>query len=91
VNREGKGITKPVRGQDLLDAVQKAVTRDRGLRKDRAELTEIRTRFESSGAYPESMSLGLRVTQYRISQSYIYSVPPEILPSFGQVLDHGRV
>jgi FixJ family two-component response regulator len=40
-------LTKPVRGQDLLDAVQKAVASDRELRKDRAELTEIRTRFES--------------------------------------------
>ncbi len=40
-------LTKPVRGQDLLDAVQKAVARDRGLRKERAELTELRTRFDS--------------------------------------------
>jgi FixJ family two-component response regulator len=40
-------LTKPVRGQDLLDAVQKAIASDRELRKDRAELTEIRTRFES--------------------------------------------
>jgi FixJ family two-component response regulator len=40
-------LTKPVRGQDLLDAVQKAVAHDSGLRKDRAELTEIRTRFDS--------------------------------------------
>ncbi|MGC2214203.1 MAG: response regulator transcription factor, partial [Silvibacterium sp.] len=28
-------LTKPVRGQDLLDAIQKAVARDRGLRKER--------------------------------------------------------
>ena len=40
-------LTKPVRGQDLLDAVQKAVARDRGLRKERAELMELRTRFDS--------------------------------------------
>ncbi len=40
-------LTKPVRGQDLLDAVQKAVSLDRGLRKERAELTEIRTRFDT--------------------------------------------
>jgi FixJ family two-component response regulator len=40
-------LTKPVRGQDLLDAIQKAITSDRGLRKERAELTEIRTRFDS--------------------------------------------
>lgn len=40
-------LTKPVRGQDLLDAVQKAIASDRGLRKERAELSEIRARFES--------------------------------------------
>jgi FixJ family two-component response regulator len=40
-------LTKPVRGQDLLDAVQKAIAGDRGLRKERAELSEIRARFES--------------------------------------------
>jgi FixJ family two-component response regulator len=40
-------LTKPVRGQDLLDAVQKAVAHDRGLRKDRAEFAELRTRFDS--------------------------------------------
>lgn len=40
-------LTKPVRGQDLLDAVQKAVAHDRALRSERAELTEIRKRFDS--------------------------------------------
>ena len=47
--REGaqEFLTKPVRGQDLLAAVQKAVTRDCGLREERAELAEIRKRFES--------------------------------------------
>jgi FixJ family two-component response regulator len=39
-------LTKPVRGQDLLDAIQKAIARDRELRKDRAEFAEIRTRFD---------------------------------------------
>jgi FixJ family two-component response regulator len=40
-------LTKPVRGQDLLDAVQKAVARDRSLRQERVELMEVRTRFDS--------------------------------------------
>jgi FixJ family two-component response regulator len=40
-------LTKPVRGQDLLDAVQKAIASDRVLRKERAEVSEIRTRFDS--------------------------------------------
>lgn len=40
-------LTKPVRGQDLLDAVQKALEHDRELRKERKELTELRARFDS--------------------------------------------
>jgi FixJ family two-component response regulator len=40
-------LTKPVRGQDLLDAIQKAIASDRELRKGRLELTEVRTRFDS--------------------------------------------
>jgi FixJ family two-component response regulator len=40
-------LTKPVRGQDLLDAVRKAIASDRSLRLERAELKEIRVRFQS--------------------------------------------
>jgi FixJ family two-component response regulator len=40
-------LTKPVRGQELLDAVQKAIARDREQRKERAEIREIRQRFDS--------------------------------------------
>jgi FixJ family two-component response regulator len=40
-------LTKPVRGQDLLDAVQKAIASDRSLREERAELSQIRTRFDA--------------------------------------------
>ncbi len=40
-------LTKPVRGQDLLDAVQKAIACDREFRKDQADLAEIRKRFNS--------------------------------------------
>lgn len=40
-------LTKPVRGQDLIDAVQEALARDRELRKDRVELESIRRRFNS--------------------------------------------
>jgi FixJ family two-component response regulator len=40
-------LTKPVRGQDLLDAVQSALEHDRSLRQDRAEIDSIRRRFES--------------------------------------------
>jgi FixJ family two-component response regulator len=40
-------LTKPVRVQDLLDAVQKAIDRDREFRKKHADLSGIRKRFDS--------------------------------------------
>jgi FixJ family two-component response regulator len=40
-------LTKPVRGQDLLDAVHKAIASDRSLRHDRQESNKIRERFDS--------------------------------------------
>ncbi len=40
-------LTKPVRGQDLLDAIQKAIASDRELRRERLELNEIRGRFDT--------------------------------------------
>jgi FixJ family two-component response regulator len=42
-----KFLTKPIRGQDLLDAVQKAISRDRKLREKRAELGLLRGQFNS--------------------------------------------
>ena len=46
--REGAAefLTKPVRGQDLLDAVQKALSSDRLRRVDHAEFVEMQTRFD---------------------------------------------
>ncbi|HEX4166439.1 MAG TPA: response regulator transcription factor [Bryobacteraceae bacterium] len=40
-------LTKPLRGQDLLDAVQEGIERDRTLRHGKAELAELRNRFQS--------------------------------------------
>ena len=40
-------LTKPFREQDLLDAIQLALERDRGRRQQEAELTVLRERFES--------------------------------------------
>jgi FixJ family two-component response regulator len=40
-------LTKPVRGQDLLDAVHKAIAGDREVRKARAEISGVRERFAS--------------------------------------------
>jgi FixJ family two-component response regulator len=39
-------LTKPFRDQDLLDAVQQAIDRDRVERARRAEVDELRTRYE---------------------------------------------
>ncbi len=40
-------LTKPVHGQDLLDAVQKAIAYDRELRAQQAELADLRERLGS--------------------------------------------
>ena len=40
-------LTKPFRDQDLLDAIQQAIERDRIARGQRAQLVELRTRHES--------------------------------------------
>src|SRR5215470_13036926 len=40
-------LTKPFRDQQLLDAVQQAIDRDRVARHQRAELAELRGRYES--------------------------------------------
>jgi FixJ family two-component response regulator len=39
-------LTKPVRGQDLLDAIQQAIARDRAARRERAKMADLRTRFD---------------------------------------------
>ena len=40
-------LTKPFRHQDLVDAIQKALDRDRAVRRQRSELANLRQRFES--------------------------------------------
>ena len=40
-------LTKPFRDQDLLDAIQHALERDRGARQQRSETAELRERFDS--------------------------------------------
>ena len=40
-------LTKPFRDQDLLDAIQLALERDRGRRQQEAEIAALRERFES--------------------------------------------
>jgi len=40
-------LTKPFRDQDLLDAIQQALERDRTARRHRMEITKLRERFDS--------------------------------------------
>jgi FixJ family two-component response regulator len=40
-------LTKPFRDQDLLDAIQQALERDRGARQQRLQTAELRERFDS--------------------------------------------
>ena len=40
-------LTKPFRGQELLSAVQEAISRDRLARTERKEVTELRARYDS--------------------------------------------
>ncbi len=40
-------LTKPVRDQQLLDAIAHAIRRNRAERKQRSELAELRARYES--------------------------------------------
>jgi FixJ family two-component response regulator len=40
-------LTKPLRDQDLLDAIQEALDRDEVARKERAETDDLRVRFDS--------------------------------------------
>jgi len=40
-------LTKPFREQDLLDAIRQAIERDRGARRERQELAELRRRYDS--------------------------------------------
>jgi FixJ family two-component response regulator len=40
-------LTKPFRGQELLDAIQEAIAKDRVSRNDRAEMAELRARYDS--------------------------------------------
>jgi FixJ family two-component response regulator len=54
-------LTKPFRDQDLLDAVQQAVDRDRATRVQRAQVADLRARYESlSPREQEVMGLVVR-------------------------------
>src|SRR5579863_6769268 len=54
-------LTKPFRDQDLLDAVQQAIDRDRAARAQRADVEQVRVRHESlSSREQEVLALVIR-------------------------------
>jgi FixJ family two-component response regulator len=53
-------LTKPFRDQDLLDAVQQAIDTDRAARAQRADVEEVRARYESLSSREQEV-LGLVV------------------------------
>jgi FixJ family two-component response regulator len=40
-------LTKPFRGQELIDAIQEAIAKDRAAWNERAQMAELRSRFDS--------------------------------------------
>lgn len=40
-------LTKPFRGQELIDAIQEAIAKDRAARSEYAQMRELRTRYDS--------------------------------------------
>jgi FixJ family two-component response regulator len=40
-------LTKPFRGQELLDAIQEAIAKDRVARNDRAQMADLQSRYDS--------------------------------------------
>src|SRR5499426_10549 len=54
-------LTKPFRDQDLLDAIQQALERDRKTREQRAEIEELHRRFDSLTSREREV-MGLVVT-----------------------------
>jgi FixJ family two-component response regulator len=49
-------LTKPFRDQDLLDAVQQALNRDRKIRMERAQTRRLRERYETLPREQEVMA-----------------------------------
>src|SRR5208337_4523451 len=59
-------LTKPFREQDLLDAIQAGLDRDRARRKDENALSDLRERFEA--LTPREQEIIIQVAQGRLSK-----------------------
>lgn len=65
-------LTKPFRDQDLLDAVQLGLARDRERRKDESDLATLRERFESLS--PREREIVIQVARGRLSKQIAHDI-----------------
>jgi FixJ family two-component response regulator len=65
-------LTKPVRDQQLLEAVQHAIARDRVEREKRAEVAEVRRRYES--LTPREREVMVRVVAGRLNKQIAFEL-----------------
>ena len=65
-------LTKPVRDQQLLEAVQHAIARDRVEREKRAEVSEVRRRYES--LTPRERDVMVRVVAGRLNKQIAFEL-----------------
>jgi FixJ family two-component response regulator len=65
-------LTKPFRDQDLIDAIQLALARDRAERKNEKALCALRARFES--LTPREREIMIQVVQGRLSKQIAHDM-----------------
>jgi FixJ family two-component response regulator len=65
-------LTKPFRDQDLLDAIQLGLSRDRARREDEKDLTALRERFASLS--PREREIVLQVARGRLSKQIAHDI-----------------
>ena len=65
-------LTKPFRDQDLLDAIQLGLSRDRARRKNATDLAVLRERFGSLS--PREREIVIEVARGRLSKQIAYDI-----------------
>jgi len=65
-------LTKPFRDQDLLDAIQLGLSRDRSRREDEKDLAALRERFASLS--PREREIVIQVARGRLSKQIAYDI-----------------
>ena len=65
-------LTKPFRDQDLLDAIQVGLSRDKARRDSDKDLAELRKRFDSLS--PREREIAIQVARGRLSKQIAYDI-----------------